>query len=69
MRKENKVKNEKFYTELILNWFRYKKYYNHDLDCWELYNYMYYTAHLSWHKVQRIIFKNISKEILDELSY
>jgi len=69
MRKIDKVENEKFYTEVILNWFAQKGCYNHKLDCYKLYFYMYNNFRLSYHKVQRIIFKNISREILDDLSY
>ena len=69
MRKIDKVKNEKFHTEMILDWFARQGYYNHHLEAWKLYAYMYNNFHLSWHKVQRIIFKNIPKKILDDLSY
>ena len=69
MRKIDKVKNEKFYTEMILNWLIHRGYYNHHLECERLYRYMYCNFHLSWHKVQRIIFKNIPREILTDLSY
>lgn len=69
MRKIDKVENEKFYTELILDWLNHKGAYNHHLDNCKLYSYMDYNLHLSWHKVQRIIFKKIPKEVLDNLKY
>lgn len=69
MRKIDKINKEKMHTEIILDWFARRGYYNHDLDCIGLYKYMYWNCHLSWHKVQRIIFKNIPKKVLDDLSY
>lgn len=69
MRKIDKIENEKLYTETIKQWLLYRGYYRHSLDNMFLYQFMYDTFHLSWHKTQKIIFKNIPKKILDKLNY
>lgn len=69
MRKLEKIENEKFYVETLEQWLLNRGYYNHNLDRFQAYWFMYDTFHLSWHKVQRLIFKKISKDILDELNY
>lgn len=69
MRKIDKIENEKLYTEIIKEWLLNRGYYYHSIDKMFLYWFMYDTYHLSWHKTQKIIFKNIPKKILDELSY
>lgn len=61
--------NEKFYIETLEQWLLKRGYYNHHLDNTEAYDFMYYTFQLSWHKTQKLIFKKISKKILDELEY
>lgn len=69
MTKAKKISNEKLYIQTLEQWLLYRGYYYHPLDCQEAYNFMYRTFKLSWHKTQKIIFKKISKEILDSLIY
>ena len=69
MRKIDKIKNEEFYTETLKQWLLNCECYDHDLDCQDVYAFMYDTFHLSWHKTQRIIYKNIPRKILDDLRY
>ena len=69
MRKIDKINNENFYIKTLKQWLIKRGYYNHPLDCQKAYAFMFNTFGLSWHKTQRIIFKNISKKILDDLIY
>lgn len=69
MRKIEKIENEKFYIETLEQWLLKRGAYYHPLDCNFAYWFMYDTFRLSWHKTQRLIFKKISKELLDKLQY
>ena len=69
MRKINKINNEKLYIDTLTQWLLNKGYYNHSLDCFLAYDFMFSTFSLSWHKTQKLILKKIPKKILDNLTY
>lgn len=41
--------------------------YEHDYDCYELYDYMYKNYKLSWHKVQRLWFKEVPEKLRETM--
>ena len=63
--------NETLYIIDLLEWLQLRGYYNHNFatDRQLVYDFMYYTHHLSWHKTQRLILKKIPKKVLDRLEY
>ena len=69
MRKIDKIENEKMYIEILEDWLLNRGYYRHSIDSFFAYEFMYDTFNLSWNKTQKLLYKKISKELLDELNY